>query len=112
MTQPLFQRARTAGLTPRQAATLEFLYRHRNSVGIPQINGERERGWFRPADLGGEAGSNHSAWLRNLVSKGFADSRPYVGPKSTRESFARMYRISAAGMAAWERYAEHLAQVG
>lgn len=58
--QTLKRARRTAGLTPRQAETLQLLYRFRSGLGTPFHNGEAERGWLRPVDLGGAAGSNHS----------------------------------------------------
>lgn len=75
--QTLKRGCRTAGLTQRQAETLRLLYLYRSCLGTPFHNGESERGWLRPVDLGGTAGSNRSHWLRNLVVKGLSDSRPY-----------------------------------
>jgi hypothetical protein len=87
------------------AELLGTLYRYRSAYGTPYQAGEREPGWFRPTDLGGHARSNHSHRLRNLIGKGLVDTKAYTGG-----SFARIYRISEAGVTAWERYAEHLAQ--
>lgn len=97
---------RTAGLTPRQAET-QLLYRYRSGLGTPFHNGEAEHGWLRPVDLGGAAGSNHSHWLHNLVEKGLADCKPYSPAGRSQSTMARIYRIFAQGVAAWERYAAH-----
>ncbi len=95
---------RTAGLTLRQAQTLQLLYRYRNGYGTPHQHGEPERGWYRAVDLGGEARSNHSHWLRNLANRGLVDTKPYRAPTGAGASYARIYRISAAGIATWENY--------
>ena len=96
------------GLTPQQADILGKLYRYRSAYGTPYQAGELERGWFRPVDLGGVARSNHSHRLRNLAERGLVDSKPYKDGRS----FACIYRISGAGIAAWERYLVHLAATG
>jgi hypothetical protein len=92
----------TTGLTPRQAATLELLYRYRNGYGTPYQQGEPERGWFRPMDLGGAAGTNHSHWLRNLVGRGLVDSKSYSPAGRGTQTYSRIYRISGEGIAVWE----------
>lgn len=52
--QALKRGRRTASLTPRQAETLHLFYRFRSGLGTPFHNGEAERGWLRPVDLGGQ----------------------------------------------------------
>lgn len=106
MTQKSPGRA-VAGLTLQQADILGTLYRNRRGYGTPYQHGEPERDWFRPVDLGGAAKSNHSHRPRNLVERGLVDSKPYGGG-----SYARIYRLSAVGIAAWERYAEHVGAGG
>jgi hypothetical protein len=102
---PTQTRSRYRRPAPAQADILSKLYRYRSAYGTPYQMGALERGWFRPVDLGGTAGSNHSHRLRNLIGRGLVDSKPYKGGSS----FARIYRISEAGVAACERYQEHMA---
>lgn len=91
-------RARTAGLAPLQAETLALLLK-------------QQPGWCRPVDIGGGAGTQHSARLRHLVSKGLAESRPYTALHSKgRQTYAREYRITPGGKSAYEVYEEAIAK--
>jgi hypothetical protein len=95
--------ARVAGLTAREAEVLRLLHANRNKLNTPYTRGEAEPGWCRPLDLGGTQQSHHSNTLGRLNRLGYVDKKPYLGA-TTHSS---IYRISEAGVAAWDIYAEH-----
>jgi hypothetical protein len=68
-------------LTERQAGLLNELRRA----------GFRDDEWFRPMDVGGRDGSEHSNILRELCAKGFVERKR----RNTSSSY--LYRLTAIG---------------
>jgi hypothetical protein len=95
--------ARVAGLTVREAEVLRLLHANRNKLNTPYTRGESEPGWCRPLDLGGTQQSHHSNTLGRLNRMGYVDKKPYL----YATTHSSIYRISDAGLAAWDIYAEH-----
>ncbi|MBV9869446.1 MAG: hypothetical protein JO214_02370 [Frankiaceae bacterium] len=71
------------GLTPRQAELLAEIRAHGFDVGE----------WFRPMDVGGRSGSDHSRVLTELVDKGELESRWRAGPGAKFARGSKVYRL-------------------
>ena len=71
------------GLTPRQAELLAEV----KAIGFDV--GE----WFRPMDVGGRNGSDHSRVLAELVAKGELESRYRAGPGAKFARGSKVYRL-------------------
>lgn len=96
-----------AGLTLREAEVLRLLFANRNKRNTPHTRGETEPGWCRPLDLGGTQQSHHSNTLRRLARMGYVLKKPYLDVGS----HSSVYKISDAGVSAWEIYVEHQQRV-
>lgn len=53
--------------------------------------------WFRPMDVGGRDGSDHSAVLAQLSKKGLLDMRWRTGPGGKWARGSKKYRLTSAG---------------
>ena len=76
----------SAELTPREAELLAEVRAMGFDVGE----------WFRPMDVGGRNGSDHSYVLGRLVAKGYLEARYRTGPGGKWARGSKKYRLPCA----------------